>query len=135
MPRKFQDNQPVAVYYASRRMHTDFFGVIESYENGKYKVRYLGGEITPKTDLIFDCKVHELRQVSNSFIDSMKGKLTQAHSQMLRSWCENHGNMGWRWTQTNLVWQSFAVQRLMDMQFHRHFPLTDVIGRTSRVYY
>ena len=135
MPRKFQDNQLVAVYYASRRMNSTFFGVVEGFENGKYKVRYLGGEITPKTDLIFDCKVSELDQVSNDFISRMKRCLAEAHSRMLRIWCENGGNMSYRFTQTNLVWQSFALQRLMDMQVHRHFPLTDVIGRTSRVYY
>ena len=60
MPRKFQDNQPVRVHYASRRMHFSFFGIVEKYSGGVYHVRYLAGEKATDADMVFACRVGEL---------------------------------------------------------------------------
>lgn len=133
MPRKFLDNELVRVVYSSRRMSMTFFGRVEGYDKD-YIVRYLGGAMTPKQDMLFDCKVHELSAVSNEFIDAMKYDISQQHRIMLSNWVNGNGAFGWRYTQTNLVWQSFALQRLNDNAWSRQFPITDRIGRTNRVY-
>tara|TARA_R100001129_G_scaffold178715_1_gene154779 strand:+ start:202 stop:600 length:399 start_codon:yes stop_codon:yes gene_type:complete len=132
MPRKFQDGQQVAVYYRTRRMHENFFGRIEKYEDGLYHVRYLAGNKRPRNDLVFACKVHELCSFSSEFYQSMTAQLAATYNDMLRSFASERYH--YRHSDIQLTWLSYAVKRLRDNDFTRKFPISETVWRISRVY-
>lgn len=133
MPRKFQDSQTVKVHYASRRMHFNFFGIVEKYRGGKYYVRYLAGEKAGQGDMVFICNVHEL------FIPSSEDITGSLESQMDRYNRMLHARFTGRAyhygsSQGLLLWLSFAAKRVQDKAWHRTFPISNTYGRHDRVY-
>ena len=132
MPRKYQDNQLVAVRYGTRRMYALFLGVVQKYESGKYYVRYICGDRSLSCDRVFECHTKELCDPSNSFIDDMQESQVMVYNNIVKSRTERshayYGNNDER-----LIWSSFAAKRILGSHFHRTFPVAQMVWRTDYV--
>jgi len=132
MPRKYQDNQLVAVRYGTRRMYALFLGVVQKYDSGKYYVRYVSGEKSFPHDKVFECHTKELCDPSNSFIDDMQESQVMVYNNIVKSRTERshayYGNNDER-----LIWSSFAAKRILGSHFHRTFPVARMVWRTDYV--
>ena len=133
MPRKYQDNQLVAVYYGTRRMSACFLGVVQKYDSGKYYVRYVSGEKSFQHDKVFECHTKELCVVDNDFVDKMKSYQLEVYHNAVRNRVEStrsyHNN-----TLERRLWTSFAAKRSQTYEWHRIFPETHIVWRTDYVY-
>ena len=139
MPRKYQDNQLVAVYYSTRRMHARFLGVVQKYDrgetngtSGKYYVRYVSGEKSFPHDKVFECHTRELCVVTNEFVDEMKASQLQVYHNAVRTNVESVGR--YNDTLERRLWTSFAAKRSQTYEWHRTFPETQIVWRTAYVY-
>ena len=128
MPRKYQDNQLVAAYYATRRMSARFLGVVQKYESGKYYVRYICGDRSLSCDRVFECYTKELCDPSNSFIDEMQAAQVQMYNTIVKSRVER-SNAYYANNDERLVWSSFAAKRILGLHFH----VAQMVWRTDYV--
>ena len=132
MPRKYQDNQLVAAYFATRRMSVRFLGVVQKYDSGKYYVRYICGERSLSCDRVFECHTRELWEPCNEFIDKMRAAQMQVYNSIVKSRAERthayYDNSDGR-----LIWSSFAAKRILGSHFFRTFPVTQMVWRTDYV--
>ena len=136
MPRKYQDNQLVAVRYGTRRMYALFLGVVQKYDSGKYYVRYVSGEKSFPHDKVFECHTKELCDPSNSFIDDMQESQVMVYNNIVRSRADRlphyHGRSYYD-NDERLIWSSFAAKRILGSHFHRTFPVAQMVWRTDYV--
>ena len=132
MPRKYQDNQLVAAYFATRRVSVRFLGVVQKYDSGKYYVRYICGERSLSCDRVFECHTRELWEPCNEFIDEMQAAQVQMYNSIVKSRAERthayYSNSNER-----LIWSSFAAKRILGSHFFRTFPVTQMVWRTDYV--
>jgi len=132
MPRKYQDNQLVAAYFATRRMSARFLGVVQKYESGKYYVRYICGDRAMSCDRVFECHTRELWEPDNAFIDKMQEAQVQMYNSIVRSRAERTHAYYAR-SNERLIWSSFAAKRILGSHFYRTFPVTQMVWRTDYV--
>jgi len=132
MPRKYQDNQLVAAYYATRRMSARFLGVVQKYESGKYYVRYICGDRSLSCDRVFECHTKELCDPSNSFIDEMQASQLRMYNSIVKSRAER-SNAYYSNDDARLIWSSFAAKRILGSHFFRNFPISQIVWRTDYV--
>jgi len=132
MPRKFENGQQVEVYYNTRRMHEQFYGIVEGYEDGQYIVRYLAGNLSPRNDLLVRCKVSEIRQVGSIFYNTMLSRLLVKYNDHMKRYAA--GRYYYHHTDNTLVWLAYAVKRMQDKAYTRKYPIFETVWRVSRVY-
>lgn len=132
MPRKYQDNQLVATYFATRRMSARFLGVVQKYESGKYYVRYICGDRAMSCDRVFECHTRELWEPDNSFIDEMQAAQVQAYNNIVKGRAERVHTY-YAHSDERLIWSSFAAKRILGSHFYRTFPVTQMVWRTDYV--
>ena len=123
MPRKFQDNQPVRVHYASRRMHFSFFGIVEKYSGGVYHVRYLAGEKATDADMVFACRVGELVPAEDERVEAHLIDQQDRYNRIMSAIAHGRGHY-YGSSQSMMLWASFAVKRIRDRDWQRKFPIT-----------
>jgi len=133
MPRKYQDNQLVAVYYATRRMSARFLGVVQKYDSGKYYVRYISGDRSAPYDRVFECHTKELREPYNAFIDEMQASQLQVYNNYVRNRVERSPHRHYANDDDRLAWASFAAKRILGSHFYRNFHVTQMVWRTDYV--
>jgi len=134
MPRKYQDNQLVAVRYGTRRMYARFLGVVQKYDSGKYYVRYVSGEKSFPHDKVFECHTKELRDVTHDFVDEMKVSQLQVYHNSVRNRVEGYNRVYHNNSLERRLWASFAAKRSQTYEWHRIFPETHMVWRTDYVY-
>lgn len=134
MPRKYQDNQLVAVYYATRRMAVQFLGVVQKYDSGKYYVRYISGDRASSYDRVFECHTKELREPCNAFIDDTQASQLQVYHNYVKNRTERSPHRHYANDDDRIVWASFAAKRILGSHFYRNFPVTQMVWRTDYVY-
>ena len=132
MPRKYQDNQLVAAYFATRRMSVRFLGVVQKYDSGKYYVRYICGDRSLSCDRVFECHTRELWEPCNEFIDEMQTSQVQMYNSIVKSRAERT-NAYYANSNERLIWSSFAAKRILGSHFFRTFPVTQMVWRTDYV--
>jgi len=134
MPRKYQDNQLVAAYFATRRMSARFLGVVQKYDSGKYYVRYICGDRALSCDRVFECHTKELWEPDNTFIDEMQASQLQVYNSYVRNRVERSRHRHYANDDDRLVWASFAAKRILGSHFYRNFPVTQMVWRSDYVY-
>jgi len=137
MPRAFNDYEIVIVKYRTRSDDITFLGEVIGHSDRKYQVRTiasLDGYYRVSTDLIIQCHVYELQRASQADIDNMTNKQRAVLSGILKDW--KYYVNGYRndSMKNGLAYTSFALKRLIDVDYKRRYVHTKPRERNRYVY-
>ena len=137
MPRAFNDYEIVIVQYHTRSDNITFLGEVMGYGDKKYTVRTLAtldGYYRVSTDLFIQCHVYELKRASQADIDNMTDKQRTVLNGILRDWKYYQNTYNNNSMKNGLAYTSFALQRLLDVDYKRRYAITKPKERNRYVY-
>ena len=138
MPRAFNDEDIVVVDYKTRTDYIKFLGKVVGYDspNRKYVVHtfaHADGYYRVTKDLMLSCHKYELKLATGEDIDAMSKQQTYVLTSLAKEWQTASGYAPSERQEAGLVYTSFALQRIKDMNFNRNFKEVVAIERNRYV--